>query len=113
MATAPEGKKVYMAKWDVKDGFWQMVSQRGSEWNFCHILPQEAGKPVKIIKPKSLQMGWIDSPPFFGVASETARDVGQVYAQAPLGTLPVHKFEHYTKLEEDYKQLPGQVGHSR
>ena len=33
--TAPEGKKIYMAKWDVKDGFWQMVCQRGAIWNFC------------------------------------------------------------------------------
>lgn len=94
VATAPEGKKIYAAKWDVKDGFWQMVCQRGAEWNFCYILPRKEGESIKIVKPKSLQMGWIDSPPFFGVASETARDVGQAYAQAPLGSLPKHKFEH-------------------
>ena len=66
MATAPDGKKVYMAKWDVKDGFWQMVAARGAEWNFCFVLPQEPGKPLKIVKPTSLQMGWLESPPFLG-----------------------------------------------
>ena len=54
----------------------------------------------------SLQMGFIDSGGFFGVASETARDVGQVYAQAPIGSLPPHKFEHYTKTHDDYLALP-------
>ena len=43
----------------------------------------------------------------FGVASETARDVAQVYAQAPLGSLPPHKFEHYSASHDDFfKSLP-------
>ena len=105
VATAPDGKKIYFAKWDVKDGFWQMVAQSGAEWNFCYVLIAPDGKK-KIIKPSSLQMGWVDSGPFFGVASETARDVSQAYAQTPLGTLPPHKFEHYTETHEDFKSLP-------
>ena len=106
IASAPDGKKVYLAKWDIKDGFWQMVAARGAEWNFCYVLPQETGAPIRIVKPTSLQMGWIESPPFFGVASETARDVAQVYAQAPLGALPPHKFEHYAQSHRDFKELP-------
>ena len=106
MATAPDGKNVYMAKWDVKDGFWQMVNKLGAEWSFCYVLPEHDGKPRQIVKPLSLQMGGIDSPPFFGVASETGRDVMQVYAQSPLGVLPEHKFEHYTTSHPDFERLP-------
>ena len=105
VATAPDGKKIYFAKWDVKDGFWQMVAESGAEWNFCYVLIAPDGKK-KIVKPSSLQMGWVDSGPFFGVASETARDVSQVYAQTPLGKLPPHKFEHYTEMHQDFKSLP-------
>ena len=105
VATAPDGKNVYFAKWDVKDGFWQMVAEEGAEWNFCYLIKDPEGNP-KIVKPSSLQMGFIDSPGFFGTASETARDVAQQYAQAPMGTLPKHKFEHYTQAHEDYRQLP-------
>lgn len=62
-------------------------------------------EPILVV-PTSLQMGWIESPGYFGTASETARDVGHVYAQAPVGTLPEHKFEEYTKANPDYKALP-------
>ena len=109
MATAPDGKKVYAAKWDVKDGFWQMVCQLGAEWNFCYVLPEKDGVARTLVKPKSLQMGWIESPGFFGVASETARDVGHAYAQAPLGHLPAHKFEHFTTAHADFELLPASV----
>ena len=57
VVTAPCGCLVYMEKWDVKDGFWQMVCQRGAEWNFCYVLPQPEGMPVKTVVPTSLQMG--------------------------------------------------------
>ena len=32
--------------------------------------------------------------------------VSQVYAQAPMGSLPPHKFVKYTKTHEDYLALP-------
>ena len=110
VATAPEGKKIYFAKWDVKDGFWQMVAKSGAEWNFCYMLTAPDGTK-KIVKPSSLQMGWVDSPGFFGVASETARDVAQVYAQTPFGALPSHKFEKYTETSSDFQALPESSPH--
>jgi hypothetical protein len=48
--------KIFMAKWDVKDGFW-----------------------IKLVVPTSPQMGWVESPPYFCAASETARDVAMDY----------------------------------
>ena len=56
-------------------------------------------------------MGWLESPPYFGVASETARDVGQVYAQAPIDMVPQHRFEKYTIVHEDFKCLPATSNH--
>jgi len=73
------------------------------------MLPQLEGMPVKIVVPTSLQMGWLKSLRYFEVASETAQDVGQIYAQAPIGSFPVLKFETYTTVHEDYKCLPTTV----
>ena len=55
------------------------------------------GKPIElddmeIVVPDALQMGWCESPPFFGSGSETARDTIQELADRNL-LLPAHKFE--------------------
>ena len=47
VATAPEGCKIYFAKWDIKDGFWQMVSEEGAEWNFCYTIIAPDGTKKK------------------------------------------------------------------
>jgi hypothetical protein len=33
-AEAEDDAKIFMAKWDIKDGFWQMDCAAGDEWNF-------------------------------------------------------------------------------
>ena len=95
-AEAEEEDKIFMAKWDIKDGFWRLQCREGEEWNFAYVLPRQAGKPAQLVVPTSLQMGWIESPPYFCVASETAGDVAAQYIEATVGELPVHKLEHYT-----------------
>ena len=62
-AEADENAKIFLVKWDIKDGFWWLDCAEGKEWNFCYILPQEPGKPVKLVVPTSLQLGWIESLP--------------------------------------------------
>jgi hypothetical protein len=84
-----------MAKWDIKDGFWRMDAEEGAKWNFAYVLPQSPGSPSYLMVPTSLQMGWVESPPFFCVASETARDVAKDYCETKMGTLPPHKFINY------------------
>ncbi len=64
-----------MATWDIKDGFWRLDVEEGAEWNFAYVLPQRTGQPIYLVVPTSLQMRWVESPPFFCTASETARDV--------------------------------------
>jgi len=56
-AQADPDAKIFMAKWDVKDEFWHLDCAEGKEWNFACVLPQEEGKPVKLVIPTSLQMG--------------------------------------------------------
>ncbi len=106
-ATAEEDAKIFMAKWDIKDGFWCLDCETGEEWNFAYVLPSTFGtEDVALVIPTSLQMGWIESPPYFCVASETARDVAASYAELPLGAQRPHDFLHYTTLHEDYQALP-------
>jgi hypothetical protein len=86
-AEAGEDDKVFMAKFDIKDGFWRLDCKEGEEWNFVYVLPQPEGEPIRLVVPTSLQMGWVESPPYFCAASETARDVAAQYAEADVGTL--------------------------
>jgi hypothetical protein len=64
-----------MAKWDIKDGFWQMDCKAGEEFNFAYILPQAASMPTVLVVPALLQMGWVESPPYFCAATDTTRDI--------------------------------------
>jgi hypothetical protein len=67
-AEADDTAKIFMAKWDIKDGFWQMDCAAGEEWNFAYVLPQEDGKK-----------GWVESPLYFCAATETSHDVTMEY----------------------------------
>jgi hypothetical protein len=58
-AAAEEDAKIFMAKWDIKDGFWRMGCAKGEEWNFAYVLPQEEGMPTTPVIPTLLQMGWV------------------------------------------------------
>ena len=104
-ATADPDAKIFMAKWDIKDGFWRLDCERGQEWNFCYVLPTLDNEPIQLVVPTSLQMGWIESPPYFCTASETARDVAEQYLQLPIGTLPTHKFTHKTERHPEAQAL--------
>jgi hypothetical protein len=106
-ANTDPNAKIFMAKWDIKDGFWRLDCQAGEEWNFCYVLPnRDSTAPVELVVPTSLQMGWIESPPYFCAASETARDVAAQYAETPIGSLPEHKFLQLTNTSDDFKRLP-------
>jgi hypothetical protein len=55
--------QILYGKMDIKNGFWKMDCENGKEWNFVYVLPQEEGKPVQIVVPMSLQMGWVEHLP--------------------------------------------------
>eukprot|EP00956_Cyclotella_meneghiniana_P025446 scaffold53123_cov73-Cyclotella_meneghiniana.AAC.1 len=105
-AEVDDDAKIFMAKFDIKDGFWRLQCAEGEEWNFAYVLPQKKGEPVRLVVPWSLQMGWVESPPYFCAASETGRDVAAQYAETPVGNLQDHKFVHYAMGNEDVTALP-------
>jgi hypothetical protein len=105
-ASTSDDEKVFMDKWDIKDGFWRLDCARGEEWNFAYVLPEKTGHSTKLIVPNSLQMGWIESPPYFCTTSETGRDVAEQYIELPLGTLAPHKFLQHTQVTPAYQALP-------
>ena len=94
-AEADDDAVILMAKWDIQDGFWRLNCRDGEEWNFCYVWPQKPGEPARLVVPNSLQMGWVESAPYFCAASETARDVAVEYIETEVGSLPQHKFEHW------------------
>ena len=51
-------------------------------------------------------MGWVESPPFFCAASETARDFEQDYCETKMGALTPHKFTNYLIGNQAYEDLP-------
>jgi hypothetical protein len=98
--------KIFMEKWDVKDGFWRLDGQDGEEWNFAYVLPQPPLEPVQIVVPTSLQMGWVESPPYFCAETETSRDIATQYCKTALGSLQEHKFDKHVLGDTTLDALP-------
>ena len=55
---------------------------------------------MRLVVPSSLQMGWVESAPYFCAASEMARDVAVNYIETQIGTLPKHKFNSWAGVIE-------------
>jgi hypothetical protein len=72
-----------------------MDCRAGEEWNFTYVLPQPPGEPIRLVVPTLLQMGWVESPPYFCVATKTVWDITTDYIETELGTRPRHKFKAY------------------
>ncbi len=108
-AEADNDVVILLEKWDIQDGFWRLNCQQGEEWNFSYVLPQAAGEPTRLVVPTSLQMGWVESPPYFCTALETAHDVAVDYINTSIGSLPVHKFEDWAGAKVAQLQKPSSM----
>ncbi len=104
--------KVCMAKWDIKDGFWRLECTEGEEYNFAFVLPQPEGEPIRIVIPTSLQMGWVEPPPYFCAATETAQDAAKDYIKMAVNSLREHNFVKYTIGNKEYETLPATATHN-
>jgi hypothetical protein len=51
-------------------------------------------------------MGWVESPPLFCVASETARDIIEEYIETKVTSLPTHKFIKHVMTSDTIQDLP-------
>ena len=81
-AEALDGANIFQEKWDIKDGFCRIDFKEVEEWNL-----HKPGMQIKLVVPKSLQMGWIESLPYFCTVSGTGRDVVEQYIETPVGSL--------------------------
>jgi hypothetical protein len=59
--TDPEAE-IFMAKFDIKDGFWRLDCAEGEEWNFAYVLPQPPRLPTKLVVPNSYKWGGWNPP---------------------------------------------------
>jgi hypothetical protein len=63
-------------------------------------------KPITLVVPTSLQMGWVESPPHICAATKTARDIASEYCDTTIGSIPPHKFVKYVTEDEAFNELP-------
>ncbi len=61
--------------------------------------------PVILVIPSLLQMGWVESSPFFCAATKTSRDIAMQYSNTAVGLLNKHKFEAYLKGDVTFKDF--------
>ena len=94
IAVQQPGDDVLLSKIDLSDGFWRMIVTEDARYNFCYVLPQPAGEPIRIVVPSAFQMGWKDSPPYFCTATETRRDFIDWLIATKI-ELPPHPFEKF------------------
>ena len=66
---------VYLSKIDIADGFYRMHMAPDDAPTLATILPRYEGEEQLVAIPISSTMGWVNSPPTFCAASETAADV--------------------------------------
>jgi hypothetical protein len=102
---AKDEEKIFMAIWDVTDGFWRMDCCKGEQWNFAYVLPQPPGSPVILVTTLSLQMGWVELLPFFCAGTKTSRDIAMEYSNTAVRSLNKHKFEAYLMGDVTFKEF--------
>ena len=61
--------------------------------------------PIKLVVPTLLQMGWIESSPYFCTVSEMVQDVAEQYIKTPVGSLTEHKFVELTEVNSEIAEL--------
>ncbi len=100
MRDTPAGLHVLMLKLDISDGFWRLIVWDVDCYNFASVLPQQEGKPCRIVVPSAVQMGWVESPALFCAVTESARDLmAQHFVDAAV-PLPPHQVESSMAIED-------------
>ena len=87
----PDEGPVYMAKFDISDGFYCLFLYPDNAPKLAVLMPKYDREPQLVAVPLSLTMGWVSSPPTFCTASETATDIAN--ASLFCCTVPPHCLE--------------------
>lgn len=100
----PAHGPVYIAKFDIKDGFYRVHLRPEHCVRLAVVLPKYPGLPPLVAVPLSLTMGWTESPPTFTSVTESACDVtnNRMYRRHA----PPHRLESLSEpLDEDLPAL--------
>ena len=87
----PRFGPAWLAKYDVKDGFYRMMLRALHALGLTVILPRYEGEEPMVAVPLVLTMGWVNSPPIFCAMSETACDIAN--ARMYRRFAPPHRLE--------------------
>jgi hypothetical protein len=87
----PAHGPVHMIKVDIADGFYRVGLVPDHAPGLAVILPKNPQEEQLIAIPFVLPMGWVESPPFFCIATETATDLAN--ARKHRTTAPAHRLE--------------------
>ena len=87
----PSHSPIYLAKYDISDGFYWMFLKPKDTLKLSVLMPCYEGELQLVAVPLSTTMGWVSSPPTFCMASETVADL--VNASLYKNTVPLHCLE--------------------
>ena len=62
-ASNPRKGLVYLAKYDISNGFFWMFLNPEDTLKLSVLMPQYEGEPQLVAVPLSLTMGWVSFPP--------------------------------------------------
>jgi hypothetical protein len=100
----PDLGPVYLAKFDIADGFYRLFLDPDDVTKLAVLMPRYDNEPQLVAIPLSLMMGWVSLPPTFCAASETAADL----ANAALfrHTVPPHRLEGLAAAHDCWESPP-------
>lgn len=94
----PKYGPVWLAKYDVTDGFYNIQLQPNDALMLATILPCKPGETPLVAIPLALTMGWTESPPTFCALTETVCDL--VNWNINKTNLPPHRLEEVAARED-------------
>lgn len=71
----PAHGPVYLSKIDIADSFYRLRLAPRDIPKLGVLLPRHEGESAMVAFPMVLPMGWVNSPPYFCAATETAADL--------------------------------------
>jgi len=90
----PRYGPIYMAKIDIADGFYRVWVQIDDVPKLGVALPTSPGSEPLVAFPLALPMGWVESPPYFTVLTETSCDLANMMlATADVRLRRAHRLE--------------------
>jgi hypothetical protein len=96
MFECPTTWEIQWQKIDLSDGFWRMIVSAGAETNFVFQLPPRPGDNQRyFVVPSALQMGWMNSPPYFSTTTDTTKTLQErvLALSATTGIKESHRYE--------------------